>query len=94
MDACAPSVPRSTRRLPPGCRASTCPTAHARRDIGYVPTLTRALSLFLYETTPADPLADIRNTRQIQTVWIGGRRLADRTEGSGLQAPRVATLGA
>ena len=25
----------------------------------------------------ADPLADIRNTRQLDTVWIAGRRLAD-----------------
>jgi imidazolonepropionase-like amidohydrolase len=25
----------------------------------------------------ADPLADIRNTRAIHSVWIGGRRLAD-----------------
>ena len=25
----------------------------------------------------ADPLADIRHTRRIDAVWIGGRRLAD-----------------
>jgi imidazolonepropionase-like amidohydrolase len=25
----------------------------------------------------ANPLADIRNTRQIHSIWIGGQRLAD-----------------
>ena len=25
----------------------------------------------------ADPLADIRNTRRIDSIWIAGRRLAD-----------------
>jgi imidazolonepropionase-like amidohydrolase len=32
----------------------------------------------------ANPLADIRNTRQIDSVWIGGKRVTLQTAGSGL----------
>ena len=46
--------------------------ANIQQQIGTIATGKQADLLVL----TANPLADIRNTRQIDSVWIGGRRMA------------------
>ena len=64
------------------------------RGVGYVPTLTRTLSLFLYETTPAffdDPFF-LRGGYRVEMERIRDPELQARVRGSGQAAAARAVL--